>query len=134
MSIVMTGANRHESPQIGVVLDGVMVNRLNTPQRINKHLCTDAGYIQAPALKTIEEHAYILQIKGRGQETDELKSDLTKKASRWLVEVAYNWFNRFCKLLVQYEKLDRSFIAPNHLAASIMEPRNIKLSVNTIYG
>ena len=53
--------------------------------------------------------------KGRGQEANELKSDPTKKARRWVVEVAYSWFNRFRKLLVRYEKLDRSFMALNRM-------------------
>ncbi|MDO8769690.1 MAG: IS5/IS1182 family transposase, partial [Burkholderiaceae bacterium] len=44
------------------------------------------------------------------------------------------WFNRFRKLLVRYEKLDRSFLALNHLAASIMAFRKIKLDTNIIYG
>ena len=43
------------------------------------------------------------------------------------VEVAHSWFNRFRKLLVRYEKLDRSFMALIHLAASIMALRKIKL-------
>ena len=43
------------------------------------------------------------------------------------------WFNRFRKLLVQYEKFERSFLALNHLAASIMALRKIKLDVNN-YG
>jgi putative transposase len=46
--------------------------------------------------------------------------------------VAHSWFNRFRKLLVRYEKLDRSFLALNHLAASIMAFR--KMEVNIIYG
>jgi hypothetical protein len=35
---------------------------------------------------------------------------------------------------VRYEKLDRSFLALNHLAASIIAFRKIKLSINIIYG
>jgi len=37
-------------------------------------------------------------------------------------------------LLVRYEKLDRSFLALNHLAASTMAFRKIKLDANIIYG
>ena len=57
-----------------------------------------------------------------------------KRAKRWIVEVAHSWFNRFRVLLVRYEKLDRSFLALNHLAASIMTFRKIKLVENIIYG
>ena len=75
-----------------------------------------------------------LMSKDGGQEANELKSDPTKKARRWVVEVAHSWFNRFRKLLVRYEKLGRSFMALNHLAAAIMALRKIKLDVNIIYG
>jgi transposase len=70
----------------------------------------------------------------RGQEAIDLKREPEKKARRWVVEVAHSWFNRFRKLLVRYEKLDRSLLALKHLAASIMAFRKIKLDVNIIYG
>jgi transposase len=116
------------------VLDAIVVQRANPPHRRHKHLCADAGYTGAPALKVIEEHGYIPHVKGRGQEANELKRDPAKRAKRWVVEVAHSWFNRFRKLLVRYEKLDRSFLALNHLAASIIAFRKIKLDVNIIYG
>ena len=134
LSIVVTGANRHDLSQLQAVLDGVMISRPNPPQRRNKHLCADAGYTGAPALQIIEEHGYIPHVKGRGQEANELKNDPTKKARRWVVEVAHSWFNRFRKLLVRYEKLDRRFMALNHLAASIMALRKVKIDINIIYG
>ncbi len=56
------------------------------------------------------------------------------KVRRWVVEVAHNCFNRFCKLLVRYEKLHHSYVALNHLAASIRAVRKIRLDVNIIYG
>jgi len=85
-------------------------------------------------LKVIEEHGYIPHVKGRGEEASELKRDPEKKARRWVVEVVHSWVNHFRKLLVRYEKLDRSFLALNHLAASIIAFRKVKLDVNTIYG
>lgn len=134
LSLVVTGANRHDVSQLKAVLDAIVVKRVNPPERRNKHLCADAGYTGAPALQLIEEHGYIPHVKGRGQEARELKRDPKKKARRWVVEVAHSWFNRFRKLLVRYEKLDRSFLALNHLAASIMAFRKIKLDKNIIYG
>jgi len=134
LSLVVTGANRHDVSQMEAVLDAIVVERDNPPLRRNKHLCADAGYTGAPALEVIEKHGYIPHVKGRGQEASELKRNPEKKARRWVVEVAHSWFNRFRKLLVRYEKLDRSFLALNHLAASIIAFRKIKLSVNIIYG
>ena len=48
--------------------------------------------------------------------------------------VCHSWFNRFRKLLVRYEKLDRSFLALNHLAAGIIAFRKVNLKINIIYG
>lgn len=111
-----------------------MAKRAQPSQRRSKHLCADAGYTGKPALEAIGRHGYIPHVKGGGQEASELKRNPAKKARRWIVEVAHSWFNRFRKLLVRYEKLDRSFIALNHLAASIIAFRKVKLPVNIIYG
>ena len=62
------------------------------------------------------------------------RRDPTKKARRWVVEVCHSWFNRFRKLLVRYEKLERSFVALNHLAAAIIAFRKVPAAINIIYG
>ena len=116
----MTGANRHDVPRVEAVLDALVVERTNPPLRRNKHLCANAGHIP--------------HIKGRGQAARELKRDPEKKAKRWIIAVAHSGFNRFLKLLVRYEKLDRTFLAINHWAASISAFRKIKLSINIICG
>ena len=134
LSLVANGANRNDVSQLAAVLDAIMVERPSPPIRRHKHLCADAGYTGAPALKVIEEHGYIPHVTGRGQEAIELKRTPEKKARRWVVEVAHSWFKRFRKLLVRYEKLDRSFLALNHLTASIIAFRKIKLDENIIYG
>ena len=134
LSLVVTGAHRHDVSELEAVLDAIVIERASPPVRRHKHLCADAGYTGAPALNLIKEHGYIPHVKGRGQEAIELKRIPEKKARRWVVEVAHSWFNRFRKLLVRYEKLDRSFLALNHLAASIMAFRKIKLDINIIYG
>ena len=51
-----------------------------------------------------------------------------------MVEVCHSWFNRFRKLLVRYEKLERSFVALNHIAAAIIAFRKVELTVNIVYG
>ena len=134
MSLVVTGANRHDVSQVEAVLSEIMVKRPNPPQRRSKHLCADAGYTGTPALEIIESHGYIPHVKGRGQEQQYLNHHPGKRARRWIVEVAHSWFNRFRKLLVRFEKLERSFLALNHLAAAIIAFRNIKLKINIIYG
>ncbi len=93
LSLVVTGANRHDVSQVEAVLNAIVVERANPPLRRNKHLCADAGYTGAPALEVIEKHGYIPHVKGRGQEAGELKRNPEKKARRWVVEVTHSWFN-----------------------------------------
>jgi transposase len=134
LSIIVTGANRHDVSQLATVLDAIVVTRPEPADRRSKHLCADAGYTGALALRTIEEHGYIPHIRGRGEEAAAKRRHPKQRARRWVVEVAHSWFNRFRKLLVRYEKLERSFLGLNHLAAAIIAFRKVPLAINIIYG
>ena len=134
LSIIVTGANRHDVSQLAAVLDAIVVQRSTPTERRGKHLCADAGYTGESARSIIEEHGYIAHVKGRGQEAKEKRRHPTKRARRWIVEVAHSWFNRFRKLLVRYEKLECSFLGLNHLAAAIIAFRKVPLVINIIYG
>jgi len=85
-------------------------------------------------LEIIESHGYIPHVVGRHTEADAKRRNPARKARRWVVEVCHSWFNRFRKLLVRYEKLERSFVALNHLAAAIIAFRKVPAEVNIIYG
>lgn len=134
LSLVVTGANVHDCKQLDAVLTSVVVKRKNPPQRRSKHLCADAGYRGAEHLRTIEGHGYIPHVVSRRSEAKAKKQAPGTKARRWVVEVCHSWFNRFRKLLVRYEKLERSFVALNHLAAAIIVFRKVPVTVNVIYG
>ena len=134
MSLVVTGANTHDVTQLDAVLQGVVVKRPVPRIRRHKHLCADAGYRGRQARETIESHGYIPHVVSRPKEAAAKRRHPSKKARRWVVEVCHSWFNRFRKLLVRYEKLDRSFIALNHLAAAVIAFRKVPLTVNIIYG
>jgi transposase len=134
LSLVVTGANRHDVTQLEAVLSAMVVKRKTPTTRRSKHLCADAGYRGKPALQIIESHGYIPHVVDRRKEADIKRRDPRKKARRWIVEVCHSWFNRFRKLLVRYEKLERSFVALNHIAAAIIAFRKVQLSINIIYG
>ena len=134
LSIVVTAANVNDGKRIDQVLSAIVVKRERTPMRRNKHLCADAGYRSAEALRIIDKHGYIAHVVDRRKEAAVKRRQPWKKARRWVVEVCHSWFNRFRKLLVRYEKLERSFVALNHLAAAIIAFRKVPLSINIIYG
>jgi putative transposase len=134
LSIIVTAANVNDGKRIDEVLSAIVVKRQRTPIRRSKHLCADAGYRSAEALRIIACHGYIPHVVDRRQEANAKRRQPWKKARRWVVEVCHSWFNRFRKLLVRYEKLERSFLALNHLAAAIIAFRKVPLAINIIYG
>jgi putative transposase len=134
LSLVVTAANVNDVTQLDAVLQSIMVKRQRPRARRSKHLCADAGYRGQRALGVIESHGYIPHVVDRRTEADAKRRDPTKKARRWVVEVCHSWFNRFRKLLVRYEKLERSFVALNHIAAAIIAFRKVPLTINIIYG
>lgn len=134
LSLIVTAANVNDGSRVEEVLSALMVKRRSPALRRSKHLCADAGYRSATNLAIIEAHGYIAHVVDRRQEADAKRRDPNKKARRWVVEVCHSWFNRFRKLLVRYEKLERSFVALNHLAAAIIAYRKVPMTVNIIYG
>lgn len=134
LSIIVTGANAHDVTQLDAVLAARQVKRKLSTHRRSAHLCADAGYRGQSALDTIERHGYIPHVVDRKGEAQFKQNHPEKKARRWVVEVCHSWFNRFRKLLVRYEKLHRSFMALNHLAAGIIAFRKVPLKINIIYG
>jgi len=134
LSLVVTGANAHDVTQLEAVLQAIVVERKAPRVRRSKHLCADAGYRGRRALEIIESHGYIPHVVDRSKEAEAKRRNPTKKARRWVVEVCHSWFNRFRKLLVRYEKLERSFVALNHIAAAIIALRKVPLKINIIYG
>ena len=127
LSIVVTGANRHDVSQLEIVLDEIVIDR---PENAEQNLCADKGYSGEPAQKVIKERKYIPHVKQRGKEIQEKKNNPDFKARRWVVEVTHSWFNRFRKLLVRYEKLTETYEALLHIAAAIIAFRKIGI----IYG
>jgi len=127
LSIVVTGANRHDVSQLEAVLDAIVVVR---PEGAGQHLCADKGYHGEPAREAIESRNYVPHVRQRGEETEAKKKIPGHKPRRWIVEVAHSWFNRFRKLLVRYEKLSETYEALLHLAAAIICWRK----VGVIYG
>jgi transposase len=134
LSIIVTGANVNDGKRLDEVLAAIVIKPTHRQQQHDKHLCADAGYRSAENLRIIERHGYIAQVVDRRQEAQAKQRNPGHKARRWVVEVCHSWFSRFRKLLVRYEKLQRSFLALNHLAAAIIAFRKVPLSVNIIYG
>ena len=122
LSLVVSGANRHDVTQLEIVLDQIVIERADD---IEQHLCADKGYYGDPALQIIISKGYTPHVKSRGEEIDENKRNPGDKSRRWVVEVSHSWFNRFRKILVRYEKLNTTYLSLLHLAAAIITYRQV---------
>lgn len=80
LSIVVTGANRHDVSQLELVIDEIIIERPDTEQ----HLCADKGYAGEPAQKAIKDRNYIPHIKQRGEEIQEKKDNPQYRCRRWV--------------------------------------------------
>ena len=132
LSLVVTGAHRHDVTQLEPVLDALVITRPQVTARAPQHLCADAGFTGKPADAAIRQRGYVPHVRPRGEEKRQRAQG--KKPRRWVVEVAHSWFNRFRKLLVRYEKTHRSYLAMNMLAAAIICFRKVHAKINIIYG
>jgi transposase len=116
LSLVVSGANRHDS----VFLDALLKNSVVAPgQKATPHnRCLDAAYVGKD--DTVISNGFITHIQPRGEEKKLIEKDPSFKARRWAVELAHSWFNWFRKLIPRYEKTDLSYIALNTLAAAMI--------------
>jgi transposase len=108
LSLVVTGANRHDLSPLETLLDAIIIERpdiFEYPQ----HLCRDKGHTDEPAREVIVLRGFIPHIKSRHEERTEKTNTGGYKARRWIVEVSHPWINRFRKLLVHFEKLKSSY-------------------------
>lgn len=127
LSVVLTGANRHDVTQLENVLNGVVVDRpafdyTNGP---TENLCADNGYFGEPALEAIVLRGYIPHVVSRGAEKEAIERNPLYKARRWVVERVFSWLNRFRKILVRYEKYDYSYMGLLQLACAFIAFRQV---------
>lgn len=130
LSLVASGANRHDSFLLRATLSGIVCSRPEPGSGCVETLCADAAYVGFPALAASRLHNYQLNVKTRRQETEEKQKHPDYQARRWVVERSHSWFNRFRKLLVSFEKTEASYTALLSLAAALICWRQ----TTSIYG
>ncbi|GHU11274.1 hypothetical protein FACS1894185_4220 [Betaproteobacteria bacterium] len=112
----------------------MLIPRPPVTEETPQNLCADAGYVGKTAKLQMEERGYTPHVRSRGEEIDAKAKNPTYKPRRRVVEACHSWRNRFRKLLVRYEKTDRSYTALVMIASAIIAFRKVKGEMNIIYG
>ena len=120
LSLVVSGANRHDSYLLGATLGAIVCARPDPRNGQIETLCADAAYVGFPALATSRVHNYQLNVKTRRQESDEKRNHPGHQARRWVVERTHSWLNRFRRLLIRWEKRPENYLAMLHLACGVI--------------
>lgn len=118
LSIVVTGANRHDCMVLGELLRKRVSPRPNEGGSVPvQNLCLDAGYTGKAEI--VAKNGMIPHIRPRGEEKKMIELE-GFKPRRWIVEVAHSWFNRFRKILVRFEKTRVAYEGLVFLAAAMI--------------
>ena len=68
LSIIVTGANRHDVTPLATTLDSIVVERPEVTPYHPQNLCADAGFTGKPAHEQIVERDYRPHVRSRGEE------------------------------------------------------------------
>jgi putative transposase len=118
LSLIVSGANRHDVKLLDLTLDGIVVRRPKPTGRQPQHLCADKAYRGQPAAAIMRQRGYTPHVRPIAEEAR--AKHRGQPARRWVVERSHSWFNRFRKLLVRYEKTEANYLALTHCAAAII--------------
>lgn len=121
LAVVIAGANVHDMKLTVPTLDALIVARPAATAEQPQHLCLDAGYDYDLPCFAAQQRGYIAHVRPRGDERAHARSaDPAKKPRRWVVERLHSWLNRSRRLLVRWEKLQRTYLAFVQLACALL--------------
>jgi transposase len=118
LSLIASGANRHDVKWLALTLAGVVVRRPKPTRRRPQHLCADKAYAGKPAQRIMRQRGYTPHVPQMGEAAKAKRHG--RRARRWVVERTHSWFNRLRKLLVRYEKKEANYLALSQCAAAMI--------------
>ncbi|TFZ61113.1 IS5 family transposase [Methylorubrum sp. Q1] len=124
LGLLLTGANRHDSPQMAPTLDAIPplgTGRRGRPRHRPDKLHADKAYDGRIRRQECRARGIVPRIARKGVESREKLG-----RHRWVVERTHAWFNRFRRLPVRYERRHHIYEAFTTLAASLITLNQIR--------
>ena len=100
LSVVVAGANVHDTKLLKPTLESIVVDRPEGTQ----NLCLDKGYDNPTGHRTVAEAGYQPHIRRIGGEKLDQSGERTHPARRWVVERTLGWLSKCRAILVRYDK------------------------------
>ena len=120
LSIVVSGANIHDTKLLRATLEAVVVERPRATQEKPQHLCLDKGYDNPTGHQTVAEYDYQPHIRRIGEEKLDDTGHKTRPARRWVVERTLAWLSKCRAILVRYDKKAKNYRALLQLACALI--------------
>ena len=117
LGIVVAGANCPDLLLLAETLDAIVIPR-PTPGPGGNNVCLDKGYEAPRCYAALAERGYVEHISTKHKAKQPQREIPGYRPRRWVVEACNSWFNRFRKILVSFEKLERTRLALMHLACA----------------
>lgn len=114
----LTGANRHDSPEMALPLDAIpplSTGQRGRPRRRPDKLPADKAYEAKARRQECRARGIVPRIARKGIESSEKRG-----RHRWVVVRTYVWFMRFRRLPIRYERCADIYQAFTNLAASLI--------------
>lgn len=125
MSVVIAGANVHDTKLLRATLAAVIVPRpVPTPDR-PQQLCLDKAYDNPTGHATVAAFAYVPHIRRIGEERWGPDHPRQYPARRWVVERTLAWLSKCRALLVRYDKHAANYLALLKLACALLWYRRL---------
>lgn len=126
LSIVVAGANVHDTKLLAKTLEAIVVERPAPTARQPQHLCLDKGYDNPTGRAAAAKHHYTAHIRPIGEEAPAREKGGTKKPRRWVVERTLAWLSKCRAILVRYDKHDVNYLGLLQLACALCWYRKLE--------
>ena len=120
LSVVVSGANVHDTKLLRATLGAVMVERPLPTEDKPQHLCLDKGYDNPTGHEAVADYGYLPHIRRIGEEKLDNTGQKRHPARRWVVERTLAWLSKCRALLVRYDKKARNYLALLQLACALI--------------
>jgi transposase len=127
LALVAAGTNRNNHKLMRATLEAIAVERPAPSPEASQNLCLDKGYDDKEPRLLAQEFGFTPHIGWRGEEDREIARHAGAKARRWVVERTHAWLNRFCRILIRWEKHPQNDLAMLHFALAMITWRKIPL-------
>jgi putative transposase len=119
LSLVVSGAETPDVSLLPETLAQRVMGWVDPHNGAQQYLSGDKGYTGETAWNESLAHGYTPALQQRGQTTGRIPEPAARRR-RWVVERCHSWLNRFRKLVIRYEKLQRSYEGLLQLACAII--------------